>query len=122
MSTVDERSPSSLVNTLDFAPHLNAKLGVQIRKRLIEQEDLRVAHERPAHRHPLALATGELTRLAAQQVTDLQELGDAFDSLPALGPAYAPHLETEADVPGDRHRRVERVGLEDHGDVPVRRR
>ena len=36
--------------------NLDAKLRVQIRERLIHQECLRLAHDRPTHRHPLALA------------------------------------------------------------------
>ena len=43
------------MHLLDFGAHLNAKLGVQVGKRLIEQEHLGVAHNGAAHRHALTL-------------------------------------------------------------------
>ena len=63
---------------LDLGAHLDAQLGVEVRQRLVEQEQLRVARQRAAHRDALALAAGELAGLAVEQMLDLQQLGDAL--------------------------------------------
>jgi hypothetical protein len=65
----------ALVQLLDLGAHLHAQLGVEVGQRLVEQEDLGVAHDGAAHRHALALAARELARAcgraAARDVEDL---------------------------------------------------
>ena len=46
----------------------NAELGVQVGKRLVEEEHLGVADDGPAHGHALALTAGQLRRLFVQLV------------------------------------------------------
>ena len=58
--------------------HGDAQLGVQIRQRLVHQEDVGLAHHGAAQRHALALPAGELPGLAVEQVADLQDAGDAL--------------------------------------------
>ena len=70
---VDRRLAEALVELLDLGPHVDAQLGVEIGERLVEQEQLRIAHQRPAHRDALALAAGKLAGLAPKQRFDLQE-------------------------------------------------
>ena len=87
------------------------------------RKSLRIAHQRPAHGDALALAAGELAGLAVEQVLDLQQLrrpAATRSSLLAL--RHAAHLQAEGDVLRHRHGRIERVGLEHHGDVAVLRR
>ena len=81
--------------------------GVERRGGLVEQEDRRVAHDRPGDRHPLALAAREpaaaladdrvvTVREADHEVVDLGGPGRGLDVLVAgVGPA-------EADVLADR--------------------
>ena len=59
---------------LDLDAQLGAQLGVEVRQRLVEQEDVDVAHQRPADGDALALAAGKRGRLAVQQRLDLQDL------------------------------------------------
>ena len=59
---------------LDLDPHLHAQLGVEIGQRLVEQEHLRVAHDRAAHRHALSLAAGELARIAVEVGREIEDL------------------------------------------------
>ena len=56
----------------DLDAHGNAQLGVEVGQRLVEEEDLRVAHDRPPDGDALALAAGELRGLALQQLFHLQ--------------------------------------------------
>ena len=52
---------------LQLGAHLHAQLGVEVGQRLVEQEHRRLAHDGAAHRHALALAAGELARLALRK-------------------------------------------------------
>ena len=72
---VDHRVLELLVQPLDLDAQLGAQLGVEVRQRLVEQEDVDVAHQRPADRDALALAAGERGGLAVEQRLDLQDLG-----------------------------------------------
>ena len=55
---------------LDLAAHLVAQLCVEIGQRLVEQEDPRIAHDGAADGDALALAAGELARIAARARRD----------------------------------------------------
>ena len=64
---VDRGGLQPLVQGLDLRPHRDAQLGVEVRQRLVEQEHLRVAHDRAAHGDPLALPARELLGVAVEQ-------------------------------------------------------
>jgi hypothetical protein len=57
---VDHRGAELLLEPRHLGAHLNAQLCVQVRERLVHEEGRRVAHDRAAHRHALALAAREL--------------------------------------------------------------
>ena len=59
-----------VVQAADLGAHLHAQLGVEVRQRLVEQEGLRLAHDGAAHGHALALAAGQLARLALEERVD----------------------------------------------------
>src|ERR1700722_1401519 len=52
---IDDRCSGLLMKPLDLDTHVDAKLGVEIRERLVEQEHLRLAHEGSAHGDALPL-------------------------------------------------------------------
>src|SRR3546814_732406 len=58
----------ALMQRFDFGPHLHTQLCIQVGQRLIEQENLRVAHNRAAHGNALALTARHLTRKTLQQL------------------------------------------------------
>ena len=119
---IDDGGLELLVQLLDLGPHVDAQLGVEVRQRLVEQEDVGVAHQRPAHRDALALAAGELAGLAVEQVLDLQESRrPAFIALSRSGFGTPCISSPKAMFCADVHVRVERVGLEHHRDVALRR-
>ncbi len=102
--------------------HPDAKLGIEVRERLVEQEGLRLAHDRAAHRHALPLAAGELCRLPLEQLGEPEELGDLGDAAGDLGLVGTPGLQPVTEVLAHGHVRVQGVGLEDHRDVAILRR
>ena len=81
-----------------------------------------MAHDGAAQRDALALAAGELARLALEQLADAEDLGRLLDALLDLGLGEFAHLQAERHVVVHAHVRVERVVLEHHGDVAVHRR
>src|SRR5215218_2236789 len=82
----------------------------------------RLAHDRAPHRHSLPLASGQGTRILVEErleVEDPRRLPDAPVDFWLLLRAQP---EAEGDVVVDGQVRIERVALEDHGDIPVARR
>jgi len=110
------------VQALDLRAHVDAQLGVEIGQRLVEEEELGLAGDGAADGDTLALAAGQFLRLAVEEGLDLQDLGGALDRRGDAGARRAAHLEAEAEILAHRHVRIERVVLEDHGDVAFARR
>ncbi len=105
----------------DLRAHLHAQLGIEIRQRLVEQEKLGLAHDGTAHRDALALPAGKLARLAIEEGGDAEQPGGVVDAAADLVPPHAADLEAIGHVVEHAHMRIERVVLEDHRDVAVRR-
>jgi hypothetical protein len=55
---VDHRRLEAAVKTGDLEACVDAQRRVEVRQRLVEEEELRLAHDRAADRHALALAAG----------------------------------------------------------------
>ena len=70
---VDGRHAEPLVQPRELRPHRDAQLGVEVAQRLVHQERLRLAHDRAAHGHALALAAGELARLAVHHLVEAED-------------------------------------------------
>src|SRR5215207_8911541 len=58
MRNVDNGGTEPLMDALDLDAQLRAQRGIEVRQRLVEQEYLRLAHQRPPHRDALALTAG----------------------------------------------------------------
>ncbi len=96
--------------------HLGSQLLVQRSHRLIEQQQLGPLGQRARQGHALALAAGEMVRLAPGEclhVHQLEHLGHAFVDFPARQLVL---LEPEGDVLCHRHVGKQGVGLEHHVD------
>jgi hypothetical protein len=63
-----------LMQRADLRAHLHAQLGVEVRERLVEQEQLGIVHDGAAHGDALALAA-ELARIALQQLAEAEDVG-----------------------------------------------
>ena len=95
---------------------VGAQRRVEAREGLVEQHHLGLRGERARQRDPLALAAGELVRVAIRLVLEPDELERALD----LGAGAARH--PEADVALDSEVREKRVVLKHHADpAPLRR-
>ena len=102
--------------------HPDAELRVEVRQRLVHQEGLRLADDRPAHRDALPLAARELRGLAVEEILRARAARRprcTRRTISAFG--VLPDAEPEAEVLAHAHVRVQRVVLEDHRDVAVGR-
>ena len=106
----------------DLCAHLVPELCVEVRERLVHEEDLRLTHDGAADSDTLALAAGEGLRLAVEVLGDAQGLCSLADLLVDLVLRKLPQLQRECHVVVDGHVRVEGIGLEDHCDIAVLRR
>jgi len=97
------------VQLLQLDAGLAAQLGVEVGKRLVEQEDLRAADDGAAEGDALALAAGQGARLALQEVVQAQDARGVLDTLVDLRLLHVGHLERESHVVVHGHVRVERV-------------
>ena len=86
---VDRRRALLQVQPLDLGAHLLAQLGVERADRLVHQHRLGPAHQRAPDRHALHVAARQRRRLLAEQMRDLQRLGDAAHFAVDLGAALA---------------------------------
>ena len=110
---------SSLVQPRDLDAHVDAQFGVEIGERFVEQEDLGMAHDGAADGDALALAAGELLGPAVEQRLEFEDARRLVDLPGDLGLGHAGEAQREAHVLAHRHVRVERVGLEHHGDAAL---
>ncbi len=102
----------------ELSAHADPELCVEVRERLVHQERLRLPHDRAAHRYALPLAAGERGRPAVEHALEAQHVRHVVDAAHDLVLRGLPDLQPVAEVLAHGHVRVERVGLEDHGDVP----
>ena len=118
---VDRRDAELVLQARDLGAHVHAQLGVEVRERLVHEVGLGLAHDRATHGHPLALTAGERAGLALEELGEPEDVGRLADALVDLRLRRLPQPEAEGDVVVDGEVRVERVALEDHGDVAVAR-
>ena len=82
---IDEGDAGAALQALQFHAHLFAELGVEVRQRLVEQEDFRLDHEAPRQCHALLLAAGQLVRIALLQAGQIDQRQCVGDPLLGLG-------------------------------------
>ncbi len=116
---VDEGGLQPLVQFGNVGAGLHAQFGVEVGERLVEEKHLRLADDGAAEGHALALAAGELARLALEHVGQAEHFGRFLHAPVDFGPGNAAQLEAEGHVVVHGHVRVEGVGLEHHRDIAV---
>ncbi|MNF70462.1 hypothetical protein D3C84_523730 [compost metagenome] len=99
--------------------HLRTQFLVQRAHRLVEQQQLRALGQGAGQGHALALAAGQLVRLALGVLAHLHQLEHLGDPRVDLLPGHLVLFEAEGDVVGHAHVREQRVGLEHHVDRPL---
>jgi hypothetical protein len=99
MGDVHRGDAQPVLQARDLGAHLEAQLGVEVRQRLVEEEGIGLTHDRPPHRHPLALPARQLGRLAVEEVLQLEQLGDPVDPAAHLVVGQLAQTQGEGDGP-----------------------
>jgi hypothetical protein len=110
------------VQARQFLPGGGAERRIQVRQRLVEQEDLGVADDGAPHGDALALPAGQRVGPPLQVGAEAEDAGGFLHAAVDLHLRQAAPAQAEGHVVEDRHVRIERVGLEHHRDVAVARR
>src|SRR6266446_5506366 len=114
----DLRGAASAADTGDQLPDLLGEDRIQIRRRLVIEDQLGIDGEGAGDGDPLAHAAGELARKLGFRSGELDLLEDAPGDRGDLGRALVtPFTKAEAHVLGDRERGEQRRTLEHHGDA-----
>src|SRR6516165_12668039 len=101
----------------EFGANLAAQRCIEVRKRFVHEEKLRLAQHCPPEGHALALAARKLVRAAIEEILQTQDAGHLLDAVRDSGSVLASHPRSEAQVSRDRHMRVEGVALKHHRSV-----
>ena len=111
-----------VVEAPEPVPQVGADLRVQRPEGLVEEQHPRVDGEGPGEGHPLALATGELGRVAVLEPVEADDLEQLVDLAPHLGLRAPADRQPEGHVVAHRHVLEGRVVLEHEADTaPLRR-
>ena len=111
--------PTSQLDPLELDLELASELEVERPERLVEQQDRRLADERPGERDALLLAARELVRGSSVEAGEVDELERGADTPPGIAVRDLAPAQAEGHVVEDREMREERVALEDHVDRPA---
>ena len=106
MGDIDHCCIEVLMQARYLKTHLNAKFCIQIGQRFIEEENLRLADNRPANGNTLSLPSGQSLRLTLQQIVKPKNVGRLANLGINVGGFRAVHLQTEGHIVIDIHMRV----------------
>ena len=114
-----------LVQLAQPAAQADAHLRVQRAERFVKQQQVRLNRQRAGQRHALALAAGQLRRIAAAEAVQLHALQQVLHPRgdPGTRRARAPrsHAQAECDVLGHAQVAEQRVMLEHQADAAFAR-
>jgi hypothetical protein len=96
-----------------------SQLGVEVRQGLVQQQHLRLVHQRAANGHALLLAARQLVGVACREVRQAQLVEDGGHAAIDLGARHVAQLEPIAHVLRDRAVRPQGVGLEHEPDLAL---
>ena len=122
MGYVNEGGAESLIELGNLGTHLSAELRIQVGKRLVEKEYLRMTYDSTTHRNTLSLTAGESLRLSLEVLLDAEDAGSFFNLLLDFFLRSLSELQTERHVIINGHMGIKRVVLEYHRDISVLRR
>ena len=119
MGHVDRGDAQIALDALEFEAHLVAELGVEVRERLVEQEQFRLHDERAGKRQTLLLTAGELGGFALGEMieTDRSQHAHHLVADLLLVRAVLANFQRESRIGEHRHVGPDRVGLEHHAEV-----
>ena len=119
MGNEDRRHPELFLQRLDLGPHGQPECRIEIGKRLVKEQQLRLLDQGAGECDPLLLAARQLTRPPVEELRDLDETGRRRNAGQHLFARHPLEAEREQHIVPHGHVRVERIRLEDNADVAV---
>ena len=119
MRYIDECCTEVVMELCDFCSHGCTKLGIEVGKRLIKKEYLRVTHYCTTERNTLLLTTGKSLRISVKQVGNIKYAGCFFNLALDCFLRYLAELKTECHIVKNGHMRIQSVVLEHHRNISV---
>ena len=121
---VDHRLADLVLDPLELGAHVRAEGGVEVRERLVEQEDRRLDDHASAERDLLHVVDRQARRVPVErrgQPDRVRDRAHLAVELLLRQPVLLLHPQPEGEVLVDRHVGEDRVVLEDEADVAVAR-
>jgi len=119
VGNVNERGVDLLAEFDELSAHLVTEFCVEVRQRLVHEEDLRFTDDCTADGDTLTLAAGERFRFSLEIFGDAEDLRRFLDLFVDLRLRGLAQFESERHVFVHGHVRIQRVVLENHRDVAV---
>ncbi len=108
MRDVNGGRAKPVMQRAQFLDHRLAHFGIERSERLVHQEALRLADDRPPKRDALTVAAGEGRNGPIEEVGDTQDPSGLHHAPVALRGSDALAFEGKADIAPDIHMRIER--------------
>src|SRR5206468_6392449 len=116
---IDRGAIELAVDAPNLRTRLDAQLGIEIRQRLVHEDQRRLDDDGARNGDALLLAAGELTWQLVLLTGELHELERVRYARRHRGGRHAAHLQTEADILGYGHVRKQRVIPEHHAEAAL---
>jgi hypothetical protein len=116
---VDEGRFQALMQFRDLGACLHSQFGIQVRERLVHEEDRRMAHDCATERDTLTLTARQGFWLPIQEVPDMEHLRGFFDAPINLGFRRFAQFQAKRHIIVHAHMRIERITLEHHRNVAI---
>ena len=117
MGDEDGGQAQLLLDAADLLAQVFANPRIQRRQRLVEQQQARAGDQRTSQGYALALAAGQLLRVTAGEVIQLDQLQHFLDPLFGFAAFDLLHAQAKSDVLLHGHIGEQRVALEYHADA-----
>ena len=122
MRNKNGRYAGTLLNAANLLAHFKTQTGIEVRKRLIQEQQARILDQRAGNCNTLLLSTGKLGRLTVHQHIDMNQLRNFISTLDTLCLRHFLCLQRETNIAHDRHMRIQRIILENQTDTALFRR
>ena len=122
MGYIDHGRTGLDMQALQLGAHVYAELCVEVGKRLVHQQQMRLGSDRTSDCNALLLAAGQLGRIAVDVLADLHAGECVLDAAVDLVLGQLLNVQAEGDVLAHGHVRPQSVGLENQVEVALARR
>ena len=119
MGDVDRGHLEFMAEVLDLGSRGNAKSCVQIRQGLVHEKNVGLANNGTCERNPLSLAPREFRGSPVKKLGQFDHLLGPHDPVLVGCGIHFSDLERKPAILERVHVRVQGIGLEDHGGIPV---